>query len=205
MHRYTAKKTNPKSKKKKKKKKSCALPGNRTQVARMGILHDTTTLAVLTHTSQQRNLSKSVSTNEDKTRSLCILTTSMSSCDLMYFLEVGLLRRKERVRVTDSLILGVWGGGRREEGTEGGRDEGRDRGRDGGREGMVKHGYQYTTTYTQTWHFSSPRRRALIAPVLAASSVFRRATPDTTPKQDMSMSCQDEHTDSVQRYSTKRC
>ena len=29
-----------------KKKKKCALPGNRTRVARMGILHDTTTLAV---------------------------------------------------------------------------------------------------------------------------------------------------------------
>ena len=29
-------------------KKKSALPGNRTQVARMGILHDTTTLAVLT-------------------------------------------------------------------------------------------------------------------------------------------------------------
>ena len=28
------------------KKKKCALPGNRTRVARMGILHDTTTLAV---------------------------------------------------------------------------------------------------------------------------------------------------------------
>ena len=30
------------------KKKNCALPGNRTRVAGMGILHDTTTLAVLT-------------------------------------------------------------------------------------------------------------------------------------------------------------
>jgi len=66
----------------------------------------------------------------------------MSSCDLMYFLEVGLLRRKERVRVTDSLILGVWGGG------------------DRGREVMVKHGYQYTTSYTHL-AFQQPSEKGL--------------------------------------------
>ena len=38
----------PLSRGRKKKKRKCALPGNRTRVARMGILHDTTTLAVLT-------------------------------------------------------------------------------------------------------------------------------------------------------------
>ena len=37
-----------------KKGKKCALPGNRTRVARMGILHDTTTLAVLTLSLQHQ-------------------------------------------------------------------------------------------------------------------------------------------------------
>ena len=52
--------------------------------------------------------------------------TSMSSCDLMYFREVGWLRRKERIRVTDSLILDVWEHG------EGEEEEGKDRRVQGG-------------------------------------------------------------------------
>ena len=40
-----------------KKKKNRALPGNRTRVARMGILHDTTTLAVL---AQMKCLTRSL-------------------------------------------------------------------------------------------------------------------------------------------------
>ena len=45
----------------------------------------------------------------------------MSSCDLMYFREVGWLRRWERVRVTDSLILDVWRHGEEEEEKEEGK------------------------------------------------------------------------------------